>query len=396
LLPEKRVKMISLAVPRNEGLTITQTKIIIVCMFDSIHSARWLTQFRHQEIDFLLFPSSPHRRVHPELERLLSSSEAASFRLAPLARYFALPLWVLDKFANNFFRGSLLKAAIRSFQPSLVHSLELQNAGYVTLRALSKGKPKDLKLLVTNWGSDIFWFQRFPKHKAKLEKLLQLADVYSAECERDVVLARNLGFTGHAMPVIPNAGGFSEADLAIPRLVPSERKTIALKGYQGWVGRAKVSLEAVREMSEELRGYKIIVYSANRSVLRLAKQVSKQTGLEIKAFGKGAMSHKQVLEMFAKSKIYVGLSESDGISTSMLEAMAMGAIPVQTSTACCDEWFGDSGVAVHEITVPAVKDAIREGLKLAEDPAIVGENLKTIKARARAEIVKKVALTFYD
>jgi hypothetical protein len=251
-------------------------------------------------------------------------------------------------------------------------------------------------LLVTNWGSDIFWFQRFPKHKAKLQKLLQLADVYSAECERDVVLARNLGFTGQAMPVIPNAGGFSEADFAIPRLAPSERKTIALKGYHGWVGRAKVSLEAVKEMSEELRGYKIIVYSANKSVLKLARQVAKKTGLEIKAFGKGAMSHKQVLEMFAKSKIYVGLSESDGISTSMLEAMAMGAIPVQTSTACCDEWFGNSGVTVHQITVPAVKNAIREGLKLAEDPANAEKNLETIKARASAEMVKKVALTFYD
>jgi hypothetical protein len=365
-------------------------------MFDSIHTARWLTQFRHQEIDFLLFPSSPHRRVHPELERLLSGSEAASFRLAPLARYFALPLWILDKFTNNFFRGALLRRAIRNFQPSIIHALELQNAGYVTLRALSKGKPKDLKLLVTNWGSDIFWFQRFPKHKIKLQKLMQLADVYSAECERDVVLARNLGFTGQAMPVIPNAGGFSEADFAIPRLAPSERKTIALKGYHGWVGRAKVSLEAVREMSKELQGYKIIVYSANPSVLKLAKQISKQTGLEIKAFGKGAMSHKQVLEMFARSKIYVGLSQSDGISTSMLEAMAMGAIPVQTSTACCDEWFGDSGVAVHEITVPAVKNAIREGLKLAENPTNAEKNLETIKSRASAEMVKKIALTFYD
>jgi glycosyltransferase involved in cell wall biosynthesis len=223
-----------------------------------------LTQFRHQEIDFLLFPSSPHRRAHPELERLLSGSGAATFRLVPLASYFAIPL-----------------------------------------------------------------------------------------------------------------------------LAASERRTIAIKGYHGWVGGAKVFVEAVRETSEERQGYKIIVYSANKSVLKLA-------GLEIKAFGKGAMSHKQVLEMFARSKIYVGLSESDGISTSMLEAMAMGAIPVQTSTACCDEWFGDSGVAVHEITVPAVKNAIREGLKLAENPANAEKNLETIKSRASAEMVKKIALSFYD
>jgi hypothetical protein len=290
---------------RKKGSELVTDRVVVVCMLDSIHSARSLRQFENKKINFLLFPISAHRRIHPELARLLSSSEAASYRLVPLARYFALPLWVLDKFANNFFRGSLLKAAIKKFRPGIVHSLELQNAGYVTLRALSAEKPKGLKLLVTNWGSDIFWFQRFPKHKAKLQKLLQLADVYSAECERDVVLARNLGFAGQAMPVIPNARGFSEADFAIPLLALSERKTIALKGYHGWVGRAKVSLEAVREMSEELQGYKIIVYSANRSVLKLAKQVSKQTGLEIKAFGKGAMSHKQVLEMFARSKIYM-------------------------------------------------------------------------------------------
>jgi hypothetical protein len=218
-------------------------------------------------------------------------------------------------------------------------------------------------------GGDIFWLKRFPKHKVKLQKFLQLADFYSAECERDVVLARNLGFTGLAMPVIPNAGGFSEADLTIPLLDPSERRTIALKGYHGWVGRAKVSLEAVREMSQELQGHKIIVYSANKSVLKIARQVARQTGLEIKAFGKVTMSHKQALEMFAISKIYVGLSESDGISASMSQAMAMGAIPVQTSTACCDEWFGESGVAVREITDPAVMNAIREGPKLADDPA---------------------------
>jgi len=305
-------------------------------------------------------------------------------------------LWVLDKFANDYFRGWLLRAAIRKFQPDIIHSLELQNAGYVTPRALSVDKSKSLKLIVTNWGSDMFWFQRFPKHKAKLQKLLQLAGSYSAECERDIVLAKNLGFTSQAVPVIPIAGGFSEADLTIPRIDSSERKVFALQGYHGWVGRAKVSLEAVREMSEELGDYKIVVYSAHRSVLELARQVAKQTGLEITAFGKGAMSHKQVLEMFAKSKIYVGLSQSDGISTSMLEAMAMDAIPVQTSTACCDEWFGDGGVAVHEIKVPAVKNAIGEGLKLAEDPANADKNLETIKARASVEMVKKVALTFYD
>jgi len=375
---------------------MSEKKIQIVCMLDSIHAARWLAQFAEEEIVFLLFPSSPSRKVHPNLETLLENKQRAKFYLVPLARFFALPLWVLDKFSNNFFRGLILRECINRFEPQIVHALELQNAGYLAHKALTKNKPKSIKFIVTNWGSDIFWFEQFPKHKSKLVKLLGLADAYSSECKRDVALARKLGFMGQVMPVIPNAGGFSESDLATPQLISSSRNVIVLKGYHGWVGRAKIALESFRQMSEELQNYQIVVYSANRSVLKLARQIARQTGLEITAFGKGAMSHKSVLEMFAKSKIYVGLSKSDGISTSMLEAMAMGAIPVQTSTACCDEWFRNSGVAVHLITIPAVKDAIRRGLEMARDPANAKKNLRTIRKKASADGVKKVALTFYD
>jgi len=368
----------------------------VCCMLDSIHTARWLSQFRDSDKTFYLFPSSPHRRMHPELKRLLEGDYRAKYQIVPGGKYFGLPLWILDKFTNNLFRGLLLRHFITKYNPAIVHALELQNAGYVALRALEKRKPKGLKLIVTNWGSDIFWFQKYHKHKDKLMRLLAIADAYSAECQRDVTLAKELGFAGKVMPVVPNAGGFSEEDISRPSLPVEKRNTIAIKGYDGWVGRAKVALEAVRQMPTELEGFEIQVYSANKSVLSLAKKVSAETGLTIKAFGKGALSHKQVLDMFARSRIYVGLSESDGISTSMLEAMAMGAIPVQTSTACCDEWFKGSGVAVHDISVPAVRNAIRQGLELAEDPKHAAKNLETIKLKASAEEVKKIALTFYD
>jgi len=375
--------------------SIPEKTAVAICMLDSIHSARWLEQFSDKEIEFLLFPSSPNRRIHPQLNTLLESNTTANYKIVPLGKWFGLPLWMLDKFTNNFFRGTLLRWTIKRHKPDILHALELQNAGYVSLRAISKNKPGGLRFIATNWGSDIFWFQRFPKHRAKLEALLKLADAYSAECHRDVTLARELGFTGEALPVIPNAGGFSKADLSMPLLPPDKRKTIALKGYHGWVGRAKVSLEAVRELAAELGDYKFVVYSANKSVIKLARQVGHETGLDITAHAKGSLSHQQVLELFAKSKIYVGLSESDGISTSMLEAMAMGAIPVQTSTACCDEWFKDSGVAVREITVRSVKTAIQQGLVIAEDPANAKTNRKTIELKANAEDVRQIVMGFY-
>jgi glycosyltransferase involved in cell wall biosynthesis len=371
-------------------------RIFVICMFDSIHSARWLGQFREEDIEFLLFPSSPHRRVHKDLKHLLSGQSTAKYRLVPLGRWFGLPLWVLDKFVDNLSRGLLARRFIAKFGPEIVHALELQNAGYVALKAIEGNKPHSLKLMTTNYGSDIFWFQRFPKHKQKLERLMALSDYSSAECSRDLKLATQLGFQGTFLPVIPNAGGFSTEVLS-RKLAPSrDRKDIAIKGYHGWVGRAKIALDAIETMANELSDYQLVIYSANQTTKRRAKELVRKTGLKIKVNGKGALSHSQVLDLFSKSKIYIGLSESDGISTSLLEAMAMGAIPVQTATACCDEWFSDTGVAVKEITSEAVQVAIRKALVLAEDQANADHNRETIREKASAEKVSAIAKTFYS
>lgn len=371
-------------------------KIFVICMLDSIHSARWLGQFINEDLEFTLFPSSPHRRLRPELKELLNSRSKAKFRIARLGKLFGLPLWIADKFVDNFFRGSLAKFFIKRLQPQIVHAMELQNAGYVVLKALENSKPQGLSLITTNWGSDIYWFQRYPKHREKLKRLLELSDYHSAECSRDLRLATNLGFAGTLRPVIPNAGGFS-AELLSRELVPSAiRKTIAIKGYDGWVGRAKTALEAIGGMADELRGYELVLYSTNLATMRKAKKVEKKTGLRFSVNRKGALSHSQVLDLFAKSKIYIGLSESDGISTSLLEAMAMGAIPVQTATACCDEWFTTSGVAVGEISPTAVQIAIRRALSMAEDQTNADKNRDTIREKASAENVSSIARTFYD
>lgn len=371
-------------------------RVMVICMFDSIHSARWLGQFQDQEIEFLLFPSSPHRRVHKQLLALLAADSIASYKLFPGSKLFGLPLWLADKFLNNAIRGNLVRAAIRKFKPEIVHSLELQNAGYIAARAFRSGKPEGVRFIATNWGSDIFWFQNFPRHHAKLEALLSMADAYSCECERDVELAKRLGFKGQVMPVIPNAGGFSQATLnaVVPQL--NERSLIAVKGYHGWVGRAKVALEAIESIQDQCKDLKIVVYSANGTTKKFVRQLTKRSNLEIEVHGKGQLSHSQVLELFSKAKIYVGLSLSDGISTSLLESMAMGAIPVQTSTACCDEWFTDSGVAVNEITADSVARAILQGLDLAKNQELSDKNRSIIKQRADANEVALIAKGFYS
>lgn len=375
-----------------------RTRVLVVGMFDSIHFVRWLEQFKSEKIDFELIPSSPQRRTHARLRLLVEESGQgeARYSIPRGFRTLSLPIWIADRLLMGLLRSLMISSRLKKWAPDYLHAIEIQHAGYPSRRALERVPvSRRPKFLVTNYGSDIFWFARSPRHAKEITAVLALCDSYSAECSRDIALAESLGFRGRSFPVRPNAGGFSAEILDRPLRDADNRPIILVKGYHGWVGRAKVALTALRQIREHVRDFSIVLFSCNMTTLRAARKIARNTGLEIVAFGKKQLSHSQILDLHSQSSVYVGLSLSDGISTSMLEAMAMGAIPVQTSTACCDEWFDETGVKVEDINVEAVADAILRGLRLANDPSNRITNRQTILARASEEYVREAALEFY-
>lgn len=363
-------------------------------MLDSIHVARWLKQFKQAEVSFYLFPSSPMRRLHPEIVKLLENSGRATFQLSVASR-FALPLWFADRLCQNFLRGMILRRWVEKVRPDYVHLIEMQHAGYIGIRAFNGLRPESFKLITTNYGSDIFWFRRYKSHARKIAVLLTMSHYYSAECARDYELAKELGFTGGTLPLIPNAGGVISRSESVDLKKNDERNLVAVKGYQGWSGRAISVLDAIETIAEELKDFEIVVFSSNPIVRVRALIVSVKTGLRITSFGKGRLSHNEVRKLLSSSRIYVGASRSDGISTTMLEAMASGAIPVQTSTACCSEWFSDSGIAMDGFSVSTISESIRAGLKLSKNEENRDSNFLRVLDQASSERVTPIALSFY-
>jgi glycosyltransferase involved in cell wall biosynthesis len=360
-------------------------------MVDSIHAARWARQFDPNEVEFTLFPSGPNRRVHAIFKE-------RELPIVPFGGLLSIPLWAADRIFDDRIRGLLLRRAIKRIKPDFIHALELQHAGYVTARAL-EDKKLDTAFIATNYGSDIFWFQKFPKHLAKIKKVLARANRYSAECFRDIDLARKYGFQEQGLPVFPNAGGFTDVQLHRELLPPSQRKFIAIKGYEGWVGRASVSIEALYSLTSELAEFKIVFYSCNHSTIRLLKKAKKETSLNIAWHAKGALSHAQMMELLASSRVYVGLSLSDGISTSLLEAMSQGAFPIQTSTSCCNEWFdsGVGGFSVDDISPLEVTSKL--AIALTDDAlvdAAAKVNISKVRIDVNASKISQVAKVFYD
>jgi glycosyltransferase involved in cell wall biosynthesis len=364
-------------------------------MVDSIHVARWIAQFEPSEVEFTLFPSTPNRRVHSMIKDMMAKS--GNIKIVPFGGKLSMPLWGMDLIFSDFVRGLLLRRVLKSQEPDFVHALELQHGGYIASRALEDSSIKT-QFIATNYGSDIFWFQQFPKHLAKIKKLLARADRYSAECHRDVELAKKYGFTGEVMSVFPNAGGFTEEQLNRPLTPTAERKVIAIKGYEGWVGRASVAVEALYSLTKELADYKIVFYSCNAKTIRFVKKLKRKTGLNIEWHGKGELAHTQMLDLFASARIYVGISLSDGISTSLLEAMAMGAYPIQTSTACVDDWFVEpqQGVSVDRITSVAVAEGLSSALAMDHDLSFQASRENRSKISESASIGMSQATSMYS
>jgi hypothetical protein len=388
---------------------VRKKSILLIAMPDSVHTARWANQITDQGWEIFIYPSNGAEKIHPSLHGvhgvILVRSLLEWFQyildnlgLRFMAKLVGLSKRYLEKKYPNY-RVSRLRNTIKKLCPDLIHSMELQSAGYLTLEAKKKFHEKFPPWIVTNWGSDIFLFGRLQRHKEKIRDVLANCDYYSCECERDVRLAREFGFNKTVLPVFPNTGGFELKQIEkVRQEVPtSGRKTIMLKGYQHWAGRALVGLRALERCEDILNGFAIVIYSAHPDVEIAAELFTGKTGIPTHILAHDT-THQEMLLLHAKARVSIGLSISDAISTSLLEAMVMGAFPIQSCTACADEWVrhGVSGMIVSPDDPDIVEMAIRTALAddiLVDQAAEI--NWHVALTRLDGAILKQKAVNMY-
>ena len=368
-------------------------------MVDSVHTGRWISQFDGEGIDFMLFPSTPHRRVHSLINQRLALKVETRVRISQWMNWAALPLGIADLLCANFFRAKLLAREINKFQPDVIHIMETQHAGYLTDRALNTVKSKP-KVILSIWGSDLFWFQKFPKHRQKMSLLFPRVNILISECERDEALATKMGFVGECVCGIPASGG---VDLQLfndsrQQVLPSKRKTIAIKGYSGFVGLGPLAVRSLVPLVNELKNYEIVVYSCSYRTAQIAKRLRKQSDLNIQIKLKHSMTTKQMEDLFLSARAVVGVSLSDGLPATVKEAICTGAFPVQTNTSCAGEWLKDgfSVLLVPPNDVGALSTAILRALtddQLVDNASEVNQNIARI--RMDLLIIKAKLLELY-
>ena len=191
------------------------------------------------------------------------------------------------------------------------------------------------------------------------------------------------------MPVIPNRGGIDLDEIPKSSLPPSQRKKIMIKGYTGFVGQALIALKACELAAEHLRGYEIVIYSASLKSRIRSLKLRFLHKVNVRILEKQT-PHVEMLQHFSEARIYMGISLSDGISTSLLEAMATGCYPIQTGTSCANEWIldGVSGSIINNIDVQEVRATLENALKQDQ---LVDTAAELNKATAVRRISKKIS-----
>jgi glycosyltransferase involved in cell wall biosynthesis len=108
---------------------------------------------------------------------------------------------------------------------------------------------------------------------------------------------------------------------------------------------------------------------------------------------------EDMLRLHGQERIAIGLSISDAISTSLLEALVMGSFPIQSRTSCAYEWIecGRTGFLVDPEDPQRIADSIRRAIA---DDALVDRaaelNLETAAAKLDDAKIQPQVVAMYE
>lgn len=320
----------------------------------SVHVIRWIENLKDTSYELYWFDVLGKGRletldsVHQYTawkKRKTASIKGEYFlrKKAPLIYKKIVPF--LEVTANE-----ALEEIILEIQPDVIHSFEMQSCSYPILKTMQKYP--NIKWLYSCWGSDLYYYQQFSAHFKKIKRVLQRVDFLHTDCNRDFILAKKIGFLGKHIGVIPGGTGYKLAELEKYKFPVEERKIILVKGYENEFGRGLNIIKALQQLKLD---YEIIVFGSHINVINyiIANK------LDFKVFDRLGLSHQELMGLMGKSLLYIGNSISDGIPNTLLEALVMGAFPIQSNPGGATAEIVENGVNGFLIENPEDVDEIK-------------------------------------
>lgn len=147
-------------------------KVLIAGLSQSIHTFRWVEQFRESGHEIILVCTAPY--IFPKAARVYDWCRVIDLKKD---KRTALAIDMKRKTLGVVFRqfsgmppiDFALLHYIVELQPDLVHTMPFQEAAYplLNIRAELIRKKRMPLWLATNWGSDIYYWRHHPFHLKK-------------------------------------------------------------------------------------------------------------------------------------------------------------------------------------------------------------------------------------
>jgi len=293
-----------------------------------------------------------------------------------------------------------IRAAVRRWQPGVVHVHQANSVAWHTARAL---RGTGVPMVLTLWGSDVLTLpRRGLLHRTLVRHALRAAAAWTADARTVLEAARRVAGAGQGPPDTLAAWiplGIDEpppAQAAELAAVVREKRLLSCRLHKP-LYRIDAILRAFAEVADACPGWVLEVAAAGEETASL-ERLADALGLGPRVVFTGMLDASALARAYRRSAIFVSVPESDGTSVSLLEAMGAGCLPVLSDLPANGEWVREGGNGLLVADPARLGQALVRAVAWVESGAWAQEgapaNAKLIAERAtlRASVRQFLAL----
>ena len=350
-------------------------RIVYLAWHGSVHTRRWAGWFaeRGHEVHVVTCGGGDARDV---------DSDGTELPLRYAVHELGAPRG--GKLGYVFKRGAA-RRAVRRLQPDVLHAHWLTSYGMLALAADQPHVP----LVVTAHGDDVLIAPDNQLMRRLVQRVLRAAKLITVPGD-----PMHRAVVELLAPQAPPAAGIAVFQYGVEsaRLADAGRRAREAAGpgpLRIVSARALLQLYRVDALIDALAllaaegdldfHCDLLGDGPEREALELQ---ARRHGLGDRVTFHGSVTPAQVERFVGASDVYVSVSESDGVSLALLEALALGAVPVLSDIAANRPWVNDGATGVLVDIDPAdIADGIRRATGLDRE-RVAADNLSVVAERA--------------
>lgn len=295
----------------------------------------------------------------------------------------------LGPYTLGHYQKELLEL-IHSLQPDVVHALRIPYEGM-----LASVTPTRIPLLISTWGNDLTLHANANTLMGRLTRQTLLrADGLLSDTAIDVTRAAEWGFDpAKASLVVVGNGGLDLEELqeAVKGVKPADPpQIINPRGIRSYV-RTDTFFQAIPLVLKRHPQVQFVCTSmANQ---KEALDWVTKLGIEANVRLLGYLSQHELWQETARSLASVSISTHDGTPNTLLEAMALGCLPICGDLPSIREWItpgqngllvpADNPAALAEAICRATEDTVLRSTAAKLNKTKIGQNAALASTRSK-------------